>query len=121
VLELHPDLAELSTDPTLLRRVMGNLLKNALEATEPGQTVTVGCSPALAGVELRVHNPGVMPPEVQLQVFHRSFSTKGPGRGLGSYSVRLLGERYLQGRVSFTSTPGSGTTFRLWLPLTLKP
>jgi signal transduction histidine kinase len=120
VLELHPDLTELSTDPALLRRVMGNLLKNALEATEPGQTVTVGGSPAPAGVELRVHNPGVMPPEVQLQVFHRSFSTKGPGRGLGSYSVRLLAERYLQGRVSFTSTPESGTTFRLWLPLVLR-
>lgn len=120
-LELSPEPMTLSTDPALLRRIMGNLLKNALEATTPGQTVTVGCSSAPAGVELRVHNPGVMPPEVQLQVFHRSFSTKGPGRGLGSYGVRLLGERYLQGRVSFTSTPESGTTFRLWLPLALTP
>jgi signal transduction histidine kinase len=119
-LDLPPGPTALEIDATLLRRCAGNLLKNAIEATDPGQTITVGCSPAPDGLELRVHNPGVMPPTVQLQVFHRSFSTKGPGRGLGTYSVLLLGERYLQGRVSFTSTPEAGTTFRLWLPLALK-
>jgi signal transduction histidine kinase len=44
-------------------------------------------------------------------MFQRSFSTKGAGRGLGSYSVKLLSERYLNGKVSFTSSEDEGTTF----------
>ena len=43
-----------------------------------------------------------MPRQVQLQIFKRSFSTKGAARGLGTYSMRLLSERYLKGVVSFT-------------------
>jgi len=109
--------AEIVIDRTLLLRVLCNLLKNALEATKSGQTVTAGYSPDETGVEFWVHNPGVIPREVQLQIFQRSFSTKGAGRGLGAYCIKLLTERYLQGRVSFTSTPEKGTTFRLWYPL----
>ena len=52
-----------------------------------------------------------------MQVFQRSFSTKGgPGRGVGTYGARLLVQRYLGGTLSFTSVPGSGTTFVLSLP-----
>lgn len=64
-----------------------------------------------------VHNPTVMPRKVQLQVFQRSFSTKGKGRGLGTYSVKFLSERYLQGQVFFASTPETGTTFTVHYPL----
>ncbi|OPY62555.1 MAG: Virulence sensor protein BvgS precursor [Syntrophorhabdaceae bacterium PtaU1.Bin034] len=109
-----------TTDPTLLRRVIGNLLKNALEASQEGEVVTLGCRRTADGVEFRVHNPACMPREAQLQVFHRSFSTKGPGRGLGTYSVRLLTRRYLNGEVTFTSFPESGTTFIAKYPLNLE-
>ncbi len=57
-----------------------------------------------------------MPPEIQLQVFNRSFSTNGTGRGIGTYSIRLLGEKYLGGQVTFDSFDGGGTTFRIHLP-----
>jgi sensor histidine kinase regulating citrate/malate metabolism len=50
-------------------------------------------------------------------IFQRSFSTKGFGRGLGTYSIRLLTERYLKGSVSFTSSALSGTIFRVRYPL----
>ena len=103
------------SDRTLLRRVVGNMIKNALEASRPGDTVTLGCD-AGEGVTFWVHNPAAMPREVQLQVFQRSFSTKGSGRGLGTYSMKLLGERYLKGSVSFSSTPEEGTVFRISLP-----
>ena len=63
-----------------------------------------------------VHNPGHMDPSVQHQVFRRFFSTKGPGRGLGTYSIKLLAEEYLGGRVSLDSSPERGTTFVLSLP-----
>ncbi|MBN2505353.1 MAG: PAS domain-containing sensor histidine kinase [Verrucomicrobia bacterium] len=108
----------LTSDPDLLRRILGNLVKNALEAARAGQTVTVGGEDAGHSIRLWVHNPGYMPKAVQLQVFSRSFSTKGLGRGLGTYSVRLLTERYLKGRASFTTDPEHGTTFSITLPKT---
>ena len=49
--------------------------------------------------------------EVQLQVFQRSFSTKGNGRGIGTYSIKLLSENYLNGKVGFTSSVSEGTVF----------
>jgi signal transduction histidine kinase len=108
---------EIVSDRTLLSRVLCNMIKNALEASHAGETVTVGCALPEDKVEFWVHNPGVMPREVQLQVFQRSFSTKGRGRGLGTHSIRLLTERYLKGSVSFTSTAEHGTTFRVRCPL----
>lgn len=104
------------SDPVILRRVLVNMLKNALEASRPGEIVTLGCQRAGDELEFWVHNPGAMPRPVQLQVFQRSFSTKGAGRGLGTYSMKLLGERYLGGRVGFTSSQEAGTTFTVRLP-----
>ncbi len=107
----------LLTDARLLARVIGNMLKNALEASAPGGTVTMACCGVGEKVVLTVHNESVMPREVQMQVFQRSFSTKGePGRGVGTHSIKLLGERYLGGKVSFTSRAREGTTFALTLP-----
>ena len=111
--------AVLVSDRTLLRRVIGNLVKNALEASEGGQTVTLGCTVQETEIEFWVHNLGFMPRPVQLQIFQRSFSTKGVGRGLGTYSIKLLTERYLKGNVSFSTSPDCGTTFRVRYPLIL--
>ena len=104
-----------TTDEALLGRVLGNMLKNALEATPSGGTVTLGHRSTEAYVHLWVHNPGVMPANVQLQLFQRSFSTKGSARGLGTYSMKLLAEQYLDGRVDFASTPDTGTIFTVSL------
>jgi signal transduction histidine kinase len=105
------------TDQRLLMRILGNMLKNALEATAPGEAVTLDCSSQGNDVVFSVHNPGVIPDEVQLQLFQRSFSTKGQaGRGIGTYSMKLFGERYLGGRVEFVSRIPEGTTFTLSLP-----
>jgi signal transduction histidine kinase len=114
--ESCPDL-EIVTDVVLLKRVLGNMLKNAIEASSVGETITLGCDREGDAVVFRVANPAVMPPDVQNQVFQRSFSTKGENRGLGTYSMRLLTERYLKGSVSFTSDPARGTVFRARLPL----
>ena len=115
VLDIAEDAASFSSDPMLLRRVLGNLVKNALEASEPGQRVTVRYRHEGRPV-FEVHNATVMPKAVTLQVFQRSFSTKrGIGRGVGTYSARLLTERYLGGKISFESQEGAGTTFRVEL------
>ncbi len=105
----------IKTDKTLLSRVIGNLAKNALEAEPAGATITMNCRKTSAGAVFTVHNPGRMPDDSRLQVFQRSFSTKGAGRGLGTYSIRLLTEKYLRGKVSFSTGPG-GTTFTAEYP-----
>lgn len=104
------------TDSRLLKRILGNMIKNALEASQPGQSVTAGCEEEEGGVRFWIHNPAFMPRNVQLQVFNRSFSTKGLGRGLGTYSVRLLTKKYLRGKVGFTTSEKDGTTFFVVLP-----
>ena len=108
---------EFSSDPVLLGRVVGHMVENACEACSPGETVTVGCRREGDAVEFWVHNPGVMPTGTQLQVFQRSFTTKGPGRGLGTYMMRLLSEHYLGGNVGFRSDAETGTVFTARYPL----
>jgi signal transduction histidine kinase len=105
------------SDQALLGRVVANMTKNALEASAPGDTVTLGCDNDHDYLRIWVHNPQPMPRRVQLQIFQRSFSTKGDSRGLGTYSMKLLSERYLQGRVSFESNEEAGTTFSVMIPM----
>lgn len=115
VLTEVPELHILS-DATILRRILGNMVKNALEATPVGGMVTIAASVSGSRVNFSVHNPGVMPEQVQLQLFQRSFSTKATGRGIGTYSMKLFGERYLKGKVYFDSREPDGTTFNLAIP-----
>ena len=103
------------SDQMIIARVVGNMIKNALEACKEGQRVTITSEPSKEGISFSVHNPGHMPREVQFQLFKRSFTTKGTGRGLGTYSMKLLTERYLKGKISFTSSETAGTTFTVML------
>ncbi|MDX9871242.1 MAG: ATP-binding protein [Clostridia bacterium] len=64
-----------------------------------------------------MHNNQYIPREAQLQLFKRSYSSKGSGRGLGTYSMKLLGERYLGGYVHFISEVHNGTTFIFGVPV----
>lgn len=118
VLSIQPDSEDVffATDKSLLYRVLSNLTRNALEASAPGEEVRLCCGAAPGGVFYSVRNPAVMDPAVRMQLFTRFFSTKGPGRGLGTYSARLLAEEFLGGRLAAESQPGLGTEFRLTLP-----
>ncbi|AQT67200.1 sensory histidine kinase AtoS [Anaerohalosphaera lusitana] len=107
----------LLTDPTIFSRVLRNMVKNAVEASDPDHRVTLGCTKNQTNARFTVHNPTHIPETDQLKIFQRSFTTKGKGRGLGTYSMKLLTERYLKGKVTFTSTPEKGTTFTAEIPL----
>jgi nitrogen-specific signal transduction histidine kinase len=110
-IDLQASSISISSDPMLLKRVILNMLKNALEATPKGGKVSLNCKQVDSVIQFTVRNPGQIPIEVQSQIFQRSFSTKGKGRGLGTYSIKLLTERYLNGSVGFTSTTEDGTEF----------
>jgi len=108
---------ELASDELLLQRVLGNLVKNALEASLEGEKVQLSFECRDTSAVFRVHNRAAMPESVRMQVFRRSFSTKSPvGRGIGTYGAKLITERYLGGSLSFTSSEQKGTTFTVTLP-----
>ncbi|MBN2703324.1 MAG: hypothetical protein JXR23_03850 [Pontiellaceae bacterium] len=107
----------LHTDRPMLMRVLSNMLINACEATPPGGTIRLEVKRRENMIEFSVWNQQVIPPEVQQRIFQRHFSTKNePGRGIGTYSMKLFGEQFLRGKVSFTSSSERGTTFRFALP-----
>ncbi len=105
------------SDSSLLKRILENMLKNALEASPEDGTVNVRFGRMESKVFFEVQNAGSMDEAVQKQIFHRYFSTKGQDRGLGTWSMKLLAEDYLRGSVSFTSRIQEGTAFTLVLPL----
>lgn len=110
----------LATDLSLLLRVLGNMMTNALEATDPGGHVEVRCEAREGRIDLCVWNGRFIEDDVALRIFQRHFSTKaGEGRGLGTYSMKLFGEQILGGNVSFTTSRETGTEFRLSLPAPL--
>ncbi len=107
--------ASLDTDLTLLLRVLTNMLRNGLEATGPDGEVQMEVVATPDAVRFEVHNPGALDPDVVPRIFQKHFTTKqGRGRGLGTYGMKLIGERYLGGTVGF-ETGADGTVF--WLRL----
>ncbi|MDJ0664117.1 MAG: ATP-binding protein [Acidimicrobiia bacterium] len=117
VVDAKSDDVEFVADPVLLARVLGNLTKNALEASRTGDTVTLASTTRGSSVEFTIHNPAFIPSSAQRQIFQRSFTTKGRGRGLGTYSSRFITQRYLHGDLQFESSPDDGTTFRAAYPI----
>jgi len=115
-LDCAPSLPLIQVDHVLLSRVVGNFIKNALEASKIGETITVGARWKEYAFEFYVHNQAVIPEKEQLHIFQRSFSTKGPGRGLGTHGAQLIGERVLGGKVGFSSNSEGGTVFWIRLP-----
>lgn len=94
------------------------MLKNALEASLLNSKVTLSVVKNESSALFSVHNNSYIDADTQLQLFKRSFTTKGVGRGLGTYSMKLFGEKYLKGSVWFESKQDLGTTFYIELPIT---
>ncbi|HUT79828.1 MAG TPA: PAS domain-containing sensor histidine kinase [Candidatus Bathyarchaeia archaeon] len=108
---------DFKTDIHLIRRVLLNLLKNALEASKIHEEIVLGCKLADSKIIFNIKNNNVLSDAVKSQIFQRSFSTKGKGRGLGIYSARLIVEEYLHGEISFESSSETGTIFNVLIKL----
>ena len=118
MVENRAELTEITTDSSLIERVLANMLLNAFEATRAGGEVRLTVEANDTTLNFTVHNEGHIPPSVAARIFHRHFSTKqGPGRGQGTFAIRLFGETLLQGKVGFTTDVENGTAFFVELPL----
>jgi len=98
-------------DKVLLKRILGNMIKNALEVNIANDCITLKCEKHNEKTRFCVHNNSFVPVQVQSQLFKRFYSTKGTGRGIGTYSMKLFGEKYLKGKVWYNTSPEKGTTF----------
>lgn len=122
-------------DEDRVRQIVLNLLSNAVKFTAPGGTVTVTCGtvheapPTAFNLRgegpwafVRVVDTGVgIAPEEQGRIFEPFHQVEGGptrtagGTGLGLTISRRFA-RLMGGELSVASTPGTGSTFTLWLP-----
>ncbi len=108
----------LKTDLLLLSRILGNMVINALEATIDGGSIRISVEPSVDAVTFEVWNQTAIPEHFQKRIFQRHFTSKpGPGRGFGTYSMKLFGETCLNSRVWFETSEVLGTCFKIRHPI----
>lgn len=106
------------SDKTLILKVLQNMLINAFEATEAGRAVRFWVDCGKRELTFCVWNHLPIAEEMQRRIFQRNYTTKKEGgHGLGTYSMKIFGEKLLQGRVEFESSEDRGTVFRFTLPV----
>ena len=111
---VEPDI-ELLMDPEQISRAVGNLLKNAVEATESGE-IRVTARRAPHRVVIEVIDPGRgVPDSDKEKLFLPYFSTKGRGTGLGLAIVHRIVNDH-DGRISVHDNHPTGTRFEIELP-----
>jgi two-component system, NtrC family, nitrogen regulation sensor histidine kinase NtrY len=111
---VEPDI-EILVDPEQIRRAVGNLLKNAVEATESGE-IRVTARRAPHRVVIEVADPGRGVPDADKEkLFLPYFSTKGRGTGLGLAIVHRIVNDH-DGRISVHDNHPRGTRFEIELP-----
>jgi two-component system nitrogen regulation sensor histidine kinase NtrY len=107
----------IQADPDLLHRALSNLVLNSLDAMSTGGTLTIRTSQqdGMARVEVSDTGTGLTPEECE-RLFTPYYTTKRHGTGLGLAIVQSVVSDH-HGRISVESAPGSGTTFRIELPV----
>jgi two-component system sensor histidine kinase RegB len=99
-------------------QALRNLVKNALDASAPGQVVRVSVSQELGELTFTVEDDGPgMPSDVLSRALEPFFTTKprGEGMGLGLFLAQSVAEQ-MGGRLELSSSLGRGTRARLVLP-----
>jgi two-component system, NtrC family, sensor kinase len=120
-LNVGSDVPAIRCDPSQMQQVVMNLLLNAAEATPPGGTVSVAASleAATGRLVLEVSDTGAgIPPGIVDKIFDPFFTTKEEGKGVGLGLAVVYGiVQSHNGEIEVRSAVGSGTTFRVLLPL----
>ncbi len=112
-----PDIPPLPFDAELMERVISNLVLNAAQASPPGGCVTVKTRLVDGTVEIAVIDRGSGIDAKNLEsIFNPFFTTKSDGVGLGLAIVSKIVDEH-DGEITVESTPGEGSVFRVYLPL----
>ncbi|TAK10889.1 MAG: GAF domain-containing protein [Anaerolineae bacterium] len=121
--QLAPEIPALRGDPEMLRRVLDNLLGNALKFTPVRGTIAVRLFRQDNEIVLEVSDTGSGIPESELdRIFERFYQIDGSstrkhgGTGLGLALVKEICEKH-SGTVTVQSRLNFGTTFRVALPI----
>ena len=113
---LDPDLPAIMLHSDSLQSALMNLVKNALEAMEPGGELWARTYPTRSGVALDLIDTGSgVDDNTILHMFEPFYSTKDGGSGLGLPTARKIIETH-GGRISLQSELGRGTKFMLEFP-----
>lgn len=106
-------------DPQQLRMAFTNLLVNALEAMPEGGriTFTIYNAEEGVGVEISDSGPGIIE-NLEANLFKPFFTTKTSGTGLGLWTAKRVIEINHHGSLSLESMVGTGTTAKIWFPIT---
>ena len=101
-----------------LVRVLGHIVRNAIEATPVGGRVAVRLTTQEKFVIMEVVDtgPGMSAKYIREKLFRPFESTKQTGMGVGTYECQQYVQE-LGGRIEVESRESKGTTFRIWLPL----
>jgi signal transduction histidine kinase len=113
-----PDEVIAEVDPDRFRQVLENLLTNAIKHGPPGLPIRVNIRSEQGFAEVTVmdEGPGI-PPEIHSRIFERFVAGhRSKGLGLGLYLARSIAEAH-GGSLTVESAAGTGTAFRLRIPL----
>ncbi len=114
-IDISPSLV-IKSDPTIVKRILTNLIINAFQAMSEGGKLTIDCEDRAAAIILLVEDTGVGIPEaVKPKLFTPMTTTKSKGQGLGLAVVKRLVDG-LKGKIDFESQEGKGTRFTIELP-----
>ncbi|MCE9573213.1 MAG: HAMP domain-containing histidine kinase, partial [Deltaproteobacteria bacterium] len=107
-------------DARLVRRVLGNLLDNAVRYVPAGGGIEVGARRDGDHLVLRVANDGpTIPPDARVSLFDKyaraGASASGSNRGLGLYLCRLVAEAH-GGAIALADRAGGGVAFEVRIP-----
>ena len=126
IFEQGEELPMLTLDRSQVESALLNIILNALDATEPGESITLSTGVGIfatqgyrKGVEIAVIDTGCgIPPENLDKLFDPFFTTKevGQGTGLGLAVSYGIVERH-GGTIRVQSEVGRGSTFTIWLPI----
>jgi len=121
--EIAPDMPALIGDSIALRRMLDNLVGNAMKFTQAGGRIAVRLSCSEQVVRLQVADTGIGVPSDQLgRIFDRFYQVDGSatrkygGVGLGLALVKGIVEAH-GGQITVASQVGVGTTFTIVLPI----